>query len=73
MLRDQSPDDIPTYLHDYIPNYMTCKALASKADPRYSVFKSALLAQEDLIRTEIEPRQIREPQFVIGFMEEEEY
>lgn len=73
VLPTEEPTDIPSNLHDYIPNFITCKALASAGDGRYRIFNDRLKDQEDKVRVEIQPRQIREPKFVKGFMEDEEY
>jgi hypothetical protein len=69
LLPTDTISEIPASLHDYIPVNAATEALKSAGDPRYRTFKESLNDMTDNLRTQIQPRQIREPKFVTAFME----
>lgn len=72
-LPTDEPTDIPSSLHSYIPISAACQALRSLGDPRLSTFEAFRLEQINDVRATIQPRQVREAKYVVGFMENEEW
>lgn len=71
VLPDDSPAGIPLEHLDYIVTWMVVSALRTRADVRLDSFLGKLRDQEMLIRSSVGVRQVRELEFVRGYLEEE--
>lgn len=67
------PSLIPTKWHGNIADYAVTEALRSAGDPRYASYRDKLKESEDAMRVGIQPRQVREAKFVVGFGEDSEW
>jgi uncharacterized membrane protein len=67
------PTEIPSELHDYIVTWMTADALRSINDPRLQGYTDKLSLQRASVIQSINERQIKEPVFVTGYLEDEEW
>jgi hypothetical protein len=72
-LPTDTPSLIPTEFHANIPNYIVCEAMRSMGDPRLRGYLEALEKAEDSMRVGIQPRQIKEPKYVTGYLESDEW
>lgn len=68
---DDTPTQIPAEHHGFIVSWMICEALRSRADGRLGSYASKLEHQRGMIVEAVAVRQIREPQFVTGYLEDE--
>lgn len=67
-----SPSDIPAELHYFIVTWMVAESLRSLGDQRLVSYEKKLSDQRTSVIQSVNARQIREPVFVTGYMEEEE-
>lgn len=70
-LPDDYPTGIPTEHSDFMVTWATRECLRSIKDPRKTDWDEKIDEQGTRIIESVNTRQIREPKFVIGFMEEE--
>lgn len=67
------PTPIPPEHWDYIVTWMVCNALRTKGDPRFAAFQEKLTMQGERIVDSVGIRQVRDPVFVEGYLENEWY
>ena len=67
-----APTGIPPEHYDYILTWMICECMRSNADPRLDLYQAKLGDQAKSVMVSVGQRQIKEAQFVTGFMESEE-
>jgi hypothetical protein len=65
------PTGIPIEHSDFMVTWAVTESLRKLADERLGSFESKRDFQQEAIINSINSRQIKEPQFVVGFMEEE--
>jgi len=70
---DDEPTPIPPEHWDYIVTWMVCNALRTKTDPRLASFESKLKYQGERVVDSVGIRQVRDPVFVTGYLENEWY
>jgi hypothetical protein len=72
-LPTDSPTGIPAEHHDYIVTWMICEGMRSIGDIRLDSYLVKLEAQGDTVKESINDRQIKDPKFVRGYMQEEQW
>lgn len=72
-LPTSAPAEIPPQHYDFIVTWIICECFRSSGDARLEAYERKLGLQRDSVVAEVNARQTREPQFVRGFMEAEEY
>lgn len=72
-LPTDTPTDIPTSLHNYIPTEIVCHALRTIGHPKLSFWEAEKKDQLKGVAITVQPRTIRDIKRVTGFMEEEEW
>jgi hypothetical protein len=70
---DDEPTPIPPEHWDYIVTWMVCNALRTKGDQRFLAFDSKLKTQGERVVDSVGIRQVRDPVFVTGYLENEWY
>lgn len=70
---NDEPTDIPAEYHHYIMAHMVCDALRMAANSSLAAWESHLREKKEYMQQNIQPRQIKDPVFVRGFMEEESW
>lgn len=65
-----TPSEIPAEHHGFIVTWAIVELLPD-GDPRIEKYKSKLDFQKDSTIASVNTRQVKEPEFVVGFMEEE--
>jgi hypothetical protein len=69
----QFPSDAPTGIPpehwDFIVTHMVCECMRSAADPRLDLYLAKMSDQGKSVRASVGQRQIKEAQFVDGYME----
>lgn len=72
-LPSDTPSLIPEKYHNDIPDYAVLEALRSIGDPRTVTYEKKVEKSEKLFAHAIQPRQVREPRFVTGYMSDDEW
>jgi hypothetical protein len=67
------PAGLPTEHSDFIVTWMICEGMRSVQDDRLGSYEAKLGYQRDSVIASVNQRQVREPQFVKGFMQEEQW
>jgi hypothetical protein len=67
------PNGIPAEYRHYIVAHMVCDALRMAASPALVAWEAHLKEKKEFMQQNIQPRQIKDPTFVRGFMEEESW
>lgn len=70
MFPQDYPVGIPREHWDYIVTWAVCEGLRSMKDPRLSSYEDKLKLQSTSVINAINTRQVKEPMFVKGFMED---
>jgi hypothetical protein len=65
------PTGIPIEHQDFIVNFIVCECLRETNDPQLSGYLDKLEKQREMLLESLADQQVREPQFVRGFMEGE--
>jgi hypothetical protein len=65
------PTGIPIEHQDFIVNYVVCECLREANDPQLQGYLDKLEKQRQMVVESLADQQVREPQFVRGFMEGE--
>jgi hypothetical protein len=65
------PTGIPAEHQDFIVNFIVCECLRETNDPQLSGYLDKLEKQRQMVVESLADQQVREPQFVRGFMEGE--
>jgi hypothetical protein len=71
MLPDSYPEGIPAEDYDFIVTWAICECMRSTSDPRLAGYLDKLSFQRDSIIASVNTRQVKEPEFVKGFQEQE--
>jgi hypothetical protein len=70
---NDEPTDIPPEYHHYIVIHMVCDALRMAANSSLAAWEAHLQEKKEYMQQNIQPRQIKDPIFVRGYMEEENW
>jgi hypothetical protein len=68
---DSYPQGIPIEDYDFIVTWAICECMRSNKDDRLNQYLDKLSFQKDSVVASVNSRQAKEPEFVVGFMEEE--
>lgn len=67
------PVGIPLEHYDFIVTWIICEGMRAAKDPRLADYLAKMEYQKDMIVVSINDRQVKEPKFVTGYMQHEEW
>jgi hypothetical protein len=73
VLPQDAPIGIPPEHWDFIVTWMICEAMRSIGDPKLDSYISKLEFQKETVLESVNDRQTKDPRFVRGYMQEEQW